>query len=126
MQPEWAVERVREHQQGEQEMKGSEDRISSSSRLMSKSQPRTVDEGRIRPDIYMHHGHAMFGQNVVFVDSTERKSKFNNIPGKDAEGHTSLIDPSQEAEMKNSLSRLDQSTEKTSRVCSCHAHIGRS
>lgn len=39
---------------------------------------------------------------------------------------TSLTVPSQEDEMKRSFLIFDQSTEKTSRVCSCHARIGRS
>ena len=45
---------------------------------------------------------------------------------KRAKRHTSFTVPSQEEEMNWSLLMLDQSTEKTSRVCSCHARMGKS
>ena len=46
--------------------------------------------------------------------------------GHDFEVRTSLTVPSQEHEMNWSFCMLDQSTQKTSRVCSCHTRIGRS
>lgn len=43
-----------------------------------------------------------------------------------SEARTTLTVPSQDEETKASFLTFDQSTEKTSRVCSCQARIGRS